>query len=194
MNPPYVRVIVPLANIIIWVMRGTLKFRAIRVPVVRRYFFRPREVVALVLGSIGLLLPLVWLATSALAFADYSTPAVAAAAGTFCYGWGLWLHHITNRDLGTHWSASLELKENHHLVTEGIYRQIRHPMYLSLLIFSVGQALALPNYVAGPVSLIAMILFVVFRLGPEERMLLNEFGDEYEVYLNGSNRLIPGIW
>jgi protein-S-isoprenylcysteine O-methyltransferase Ste14 len=67
-------------------------------------------------------------------------------------------------------------------------------MYLSLLIFSVGQALALPNYVAGPVSLVAMVLFVVFRLGPEERMLLNEFGDEYEVYRSGSNRLIPGIW
>ena len=58
MNPSYVRVIVLLANITICVMRGSLKFRAIRVPVVRRYFFRPREVVALVLGSIGLLLPI----------------------------------------------------------------------------------------------------------------------------------------
>lgn len=193
MNPSYVRVIVLLANIILWVMRGSLKFRAIQVPVVRRYL-RPREVVALVLGSIGMLLPILWLATSALAFADYSTHPVAVAAGTFCYGWGLWLHHLTNRDLGTHWSASLELKENHRLVTEGIYRRIRHPMYLSLLIFSVGQALALPNYVAGPVSLVAMVLFVAFRLGPEERMLLNEFGDEYEVYRSGSNRLIPGIW
>jgi protein-S-isoprenylcysteine O-methyltransferase Ste14 len=190
MNPSYVGVIVFLANIILWVMRGSLKFRAIQVPVVRRYL-RPREVVALVLGSIGMLF---WLATPAFAFADYSTHPVAVAAGTFCYAWGLWLHHLTNRDLGTHWSASLELKENHRLVTEGIYRRIRHPMYLSLLIFSMGQALALPNYVAGPVSLVAMVLFVAFRLGPEERMLLNEFGDEYEVYRSGSNRLIPGIW
>ena len=89
---------------------------------------------------------------------------------------------------------TLQLKKDHQLVTEGVYRRIRHPMYLSLLIFSVGQALALPNYLAGPGSLIAVVLCVAFRLGPEERMLLDEFGDEYGEYRIRSNRLIPGIW
>ena len=67
-------------------------------------------------------------------------------------------------------------------------------MYLSLLIFSAGNALALLNYVAGPASLVAMLVIIAFRLGPEERMLLEEFGEQYEAYRKRSYRLIPGLW
>ena len=113
------------------------------------------------------MLLLVWLATEGLVFADYSAYPLVIVAGTLCCGWGLWLLHCTNGDLGRSWSAFFELKENYRQVTEGVYRRIRHPMYSSLLLFGAGQTLALPNHLAGPASLVPMIVLVAFRLPAE---------------------------
>ena len=86
------------------------------------------------------------------------------------------------------------MREKHELVTQGIYRHVRHPMYLALLVYSVGQALALPNWIASPSYGVAMALLFVFRLGPEERMMRERFGQEYEAYRKKTKRLVPGVW
>lgn len=67
-------------------------------------------------------------------------------------------------------------------------------MYLSLLIFSAGNVQALPNCIAGPAFLVAMFVIIAFRMPAEERMLLEEFGEEYEAYRQSSHRLILGLW
>jgi protein-S-isoprenylcysteine O-methyltransferase Ste14 len=193
MNPAYAKGIVLLANLIFFVLRGVIKCRVFGVPVAKRRIGAV-EVVLIGVAAAGQGLPLLWLATWDFTFADYPAYPSALIAGALLYGWGLWLLHRTNGDLGKHWSPSLELKEDHRLVTEGVYRRIRHPMYLSLLIFAAGQTLALPNYMAGPASLVTIIVLVAFRLRAEERMLIEEFGDEYEAYRKRTNRFIPGLW
>ena len=115
-------------------------------------------------------------------------------AGTVCLLLGLWLFYRSHADLGTNWSVTLEVRERHRLVTQGIYRRIRHPMYTALLLYSVGQALALPNYIAGPSYGVAMVLLVALRIGPEERMMLEEFGEDYQEYMALTKRLVAGIW
>jgi protein-S-isoprenylcysteine O-methyltransferase Ste14 len=67
-------------------------------------------------------------------------------------------------------------------------------MYLALLIYSAGQVLVLPNYVVGPSYGVAMVLVFALRVGPEERMMLEEFGNDYEAYMERTKRLVPGIW
>ena len=67
-------------------------------------------------------------------------------------------------------------------------------MYLALLVYSVGQALVLPNWIAGPSYVVAMVLLFALRLGPEERMKLEEFGKDYEAYMRRTKRLVPGVW
>jgi protein-S-isoprenylcysteine O-methyltransferase Ste14 len=114
--------------------------------------------------------------------------------GSLCLALGLWLFYRSHVDLGTNWSITLEVRDKHQLVTHGIYRRVRHPMYLSLLIYSLGQALVLPNWLVGPAYGVAMLLIFFFRLGPEERMMLGEFGNEYEAYRARTKRLIPGVW
>jgi protein-S-isoprenylcysteine O-methyltransferase Ste14 len=42
--------------------------------------------------------------------------------------------------------------------------------------------------------LVAMLVLIAFRVGPEERTLLEEFGEEYEAYRRRSRRMIPGLW
>ena len=67
-------------------------------------------------------------------------------------------------------------------------------MYSALVLYSVGQALVIPNWVAGPSNLIAFAILFALRVGAEERMMIEGFGDEYEAYSARTKRLIPGVW
>jgi len=67
-------------------------------------------------------------------------------------------------------------------------------MYSALGLYSLGQALALPNWVAGPSYLVSLGLLFALRVGPEERMMREEFGADYEAYMARTKRLVPGIW
>lgn len=152
------------------------------------------EIALLTLAWLAFVLPLVWVATPVLAVADYPlrlAPFLCGVAGLLA---GLFIFHRSHVDLGTNWSITLELREQHGLVTTGAYRRVRHPMYLGLLIYSVGLALVLPNLVAGPASLVVMALLVAFRLGPEERMMEEAFGESYREYAARTRRLVPFVW
>jgi protein-S-isoprenylcysteine O-methyltransferase Ste14 len=107
---------------------------------------------------------------------------------------GLWLLYRSHADLGTNWSITLEVREKHQLVTHGVYRHLRHPMYLALLLYASGQALVLPNWVAGPSYLVALLFLFALRVGPEERMMVEEFGKDYEAYVARTKRFVPGVW
>jgi protein-S-isoprenylcysteine O-methyltransferase Ste14 len=150
--------------------------------------------VFVVLVSLALVMPVLWMATSLLGFADYAPAPVALVAGALCIATGLWLLHRSHVDLGTNWSNTLELRERHELVTRGIYTRVRHPMYSALFLHALGQALVLPNWVAGPSFLVAFTLIFATRLHREERMMLDEFGEEYAAYRARTKRLMPGVW
>ncbi|MGH9867672.1 MAG: protein-S-isoprenylcysteine O-methyltransferase [Candidatus Polarisedimenticolia bacterium] len=152
------------------------------------------EIVLLTVAWLAFLFPLVWLLTPLLAFADYPAHPIALFAGIPCLILGLWLLHRSHAHLGGNWSITLEVREKHRLVTHGIYRRIRHPMYLALLVYSLGLALVLPNWLAGPAYLVAMGLLFGFRVGPEERMMHEEFGKDYDAYMAATKRLLPGVW
>jgi protein-S-isoprenylcysteine O-methyltransferase Ste14 len=154
----------------------------------------PLETVLLTAAWVGFLMPLVWIASPALSFADYPLHAAPFVAGVVCLVVSLWLFYRSHADLGTNWSHTLELREQHRLISHGVYRRVRHPMYTSLLLYSVGQTLVLPNWVAGPSYLIAFAGLFAWRVGPEERMMREQFGDEYAAYSGRTKRLVPGLW
>ena len=144
--------------------------------------------------STGLVLPTAWLISPALAFADRPTMRSVLCAGVACLGLGLELLRRSHRDLGRCWSNTLELRARHRLVTSGVYRHVRHPMYAALLLFGIGQALVLPNWIAGPSFLVAFAVLVLRRHAVEEAMMKGAFGAAYEAYAARTARLVPGIW
>ena len=152
------------------------------------------EKVLLTIAWAGFFVPILWMVTPWFRFADYPLHAVPFAAGIASCVAGLWLFHASHADLGTNWSITLELRENHKLITSGVYRLVRHPMYMALGLYSIGQALALPNWVAGPSYLASFGVLFVFRLRHEERMMRDQFGKEYDDYAARTKRLIPGVW
>lgn len=150
-----------------------------------------RLLVALV--SLGLLLPAAWL-TGVLSFADTEASWLRLVAGGVCFALGLWVLHRSHVDLGRNWSNTLELREGHSLVTGGVYARVRHPMYVALLLHGLGQALVVPNWLAGPSFLVPFAVLVAVRLGAEERMMRDAFGAQYDAYAAVTRRLVPGVW
>ena len=193
MNLWVAKVIILLASIVMVAIRAPHGQRSHGIPVVRSRKGK-LEIVLLTIAWLAFFLPLIWIATPVLASADYTLRPVPLLTGTVCLTLGLWLFQLSHADLGANWSITLEVLEKHRLVTQGVYRRVRHPMYTALLLYSVGQALVLPNYVAGLFPGVTMALLVALRIGPEERMMLEEFGKDYQEYMALTKRLVPGVW
>jgi protein-S-isoprenylcysteine O-methyltransferase Ste14 len=193
MSPWFAKALVLAGSIVMVAIRAPHGHRSRKIKVVKNRKGK-LEIVLLTLAWLGFFLPLIWIVTPLLAFADYPLHPIPFSGGSAAIALGLWLFHRSHADLGANWSITLELRENHRLVTQGSYRRVRHPMYLALLLYSAGQALAVPNWVAGPSYLVAFALLFAFRVGPEERMMREEFGRDYEEYAARTKRLIPGLW
>lgn len=154
----------------------------------------PLETGLLVLAWVGFFVPLLWVAAPAFSFAEYPLHTGPLVAGVMCFVIGLWFFYRSHTDLGTNWSITLEVREQHRLITRGVYRRIRHPMYSALVLYSIGQALVIPNWVAGPANLSAFAVLLALRMRAEERMMADEFGAEYAEYSARTKRLVPGVW
>ena len=95
--------------------------------------------------------------------------------------------------LGRRFSGLVAIQPGHQLVTTGIYRIIRHPSYLGLMVASLGWVLAFRSG-AGVVITALLLVPLVARIRAEEALLLSQFDGEYEAYRARTSRLIPGIY
>jgi protein-S-isoprenylcysteine O-methyltransferase Ste14 len=177
-----------------YVIRFPYARRANRTPVAssRR---GPREIALLLVSLTGLgILPFLYVATGIPGFADYPFRPALAWLGLVAAITALAMFVATHRALGRYWSVSLDVRQDHRLITEGIYRQLRHPMYTAFWLWAVAQALLLPNWVAGPAGLLGFGTLYFLRVGHEERMMIETFGEAYRAYMGRSKRLIPWIY
>lgn len=155
----------------------------------------PRETALLLVSLTGLgILPLIYIGTAIPHFADYAFRPAQAWLGLLFAIAALVMFQLTHRALGRNWSISLDVREDHQLITDGIYRKIRHPMYSAFWLWTVAQALLLPNWVAGFAGLIGFGTLFFGRVAREERMMLETFGDGYREYMARTGRVIPWVF
>jgi protein-S-isoprenylcysteine O-methyltransferase Ste14 len=192
-NPWIAKAVVLVATGVMIVIRAPHGQRSRTVSVAKSHK-TPLETRLLILAWVGFLVPLIWITSPAFSFAEYPLRTGPLVAGVICFVIGLWLFYRSHADLGTNWSITLEVREQHRLITQGVYRRIRHPMSSALILYSVGQALVIPNWVAGPSNLIAFAVLFALRVRAEERMMVEHFGDEYAAYTARTKRLVPGVW
>jgi len=95
--------------------------------------------------------------------------------------------------LGNRFSGLVAIQPGHTLVTTGIYRVVRNPSYLGMLVLSLGWALA---FRSGAGVLLAALTLVplIARIRSEEALLLSQFGEEYAGYRARTWRLVPGVY
>ena len=186
--------IVFLVGFIVYVtIRGVFERRArINEKIVRRLDAVEKTLLFFV-GIGSLLLPVLYLFTPLLAFADYRLPVFAPWLGTALMIAALWLFYRSHADLGKNWSVTLELHKGHQLIRRGIYRSIRHPMYMSILLWGLSQGLLLRNWLAGWSALATFSVLYAVRTPREERMMIEFFGEEYLNYMRQTGRIFPRI-
>jgi protein-S-isoprenylcysteine O-methyltransferase Ste14 len=141
----------------------------------------------------SLIFPILYLFTPLFSFADYQLPAFAPWCGTAVMLFALWMFWRSHADLGQNWSVTLEVRKEHQLVTHGVYRSIRHPMYLAIWLWCIAQGLLLPNWLAGWSAFVTFSAMYFLRMPREERMMCEFFGDEYRAYRARTGRLFPRI-
>ncbi|MBI5759749.1 MAG: isoprenylcysteine carboxylmethyltransferase family protein [Planctomycetales bacterium] len=146
-----------------------------------------------VVSAGSLILPVLYLFTPWLSFADYRLPAFVPWCGTAIMLAALWLFWRSHADLGLNWSVTLVVRKNHELIKHGVYRLIRHPMYASIWLWSIAQGLLLENWLAGWSAVVTFAPLYFLRTPREERLMCESFGPEYQEYMCQTGRLFPRL-
>jgi len=177
-----------------YVIRYPHQRRSRRTPVAERRD-RLRDAILMTISFAGLFaIPFIYALTDQPVFAGYPFHPLQAWLGVAVLLGAMALFYRTHRDLGRAWSVTLEIREQHRLVTHGIYARLRHPMYAAFWLWALSQALLLPNWIAGLSGLVGFGTLFFCRVGREERMMLERFGEEYREYVRRTKRLVPGVY
>jgi len=113
--------------------------------------------------------------------------------GLAFYAGGNAVSIVALRDLGKQYSGYITLQEDHQLVDTGIYAIIRHPIYLRILLVTAGLPLIFRSWLFLPVFVLGA-LFVRYRIGQEEKLLAEVFGERFHSYAARTRRLIPYLY
>lgn len=147
---------------------------------------------ALAAATVGLaVIPILYVATGIPAAADYAFRPWMGWVGLVLELAFLVLFYQSHRQLGRNWSVSLEIRDDHRLVTDGLYRYVRHPMYSAFWLWGLAQLFLLPNWIAGPAGAVGVAILYVYRVPKEEAMMRQTFGSAYDDYAARTGRVFP---
>lgn len=195
MMTPFLAKLIWVAGVVGWyVIRYPFQRRAARLGVARSVG-GTRDRVLLVIAAIGqFVLPFLYVVLGEPRFADYPFHPAQGWAGLVIMIAALVLFRVTHKQLGRNWSISLETRESHKLVTSGVYGYVRHPMYSSFFLSALAQLVLLPNWIVGPAGLICIGILFFFRVGREEAMMVEAFGQDYVAYMQQTARIVPWLY
>jgi len=138
-------------------------------------------------------LPILYAATRWLDFAEISRPILLGFLGFAVLIFSNWLLWKAHSDLGRNWSSTVQIKSEQTLVTQGIYQYLRHPIYTAHILWGIAQAMMVPNWLAGWLTLPLILLVFAIRIPNEENTMIEQFGDEYRGYMKTTGGIIPKI-
>ncbi|HRQ36323.1 MAG TPA: isoprenylcysteine carboxylmethyltransferase family protein [Chloroflexota bacterium] len=141
---------------------------------------------------------LVW--TFAPSYMDWSALALpvwvrwlGVGIGVFAIFLNIWSHRTLRQQLGNAFDPVLRLLEVPALVQSGPYAIVRHPIYLAFLLMQISVLLLTANWFIGFCGLAIIISVIVIRIPEEEKLLLNQFGDEFNEYRHHTGGLLPKL-
>ena len=169
---------------------STAKYRKLNVTLDKKTKI---DVIFLVLSGIGMLVPIIYVLSSILDFANYDLPNWIGWIGAVLFGFSIWLLWRSHADLGKNWTPTLGIRSEHKLITDGVFKYIRHPMYSAHLLWAIAQVLLLHNWIAGYSFLIIAVPLYLLRVKNEEKMMTKQFGEEYREYMKRTGRVIPRL-
>jgi protein-S-isoprenylcysteine O-methyltransferase Ste14 len=151
------------------------------------------DLILLAVVGASMLTPLIYIFSSLFDFADYTLPRWTGWLGMVIFLAAIWLLWRSHVDLGRSWTPTLGVRDDHKLVTQGVFKYIRHPMYAAHILWGIATPLMLHNWIAGFAFLFFSMVQYWSRIGAEERMMIEQFGEQYENYIKHTGRIIPRL-
>lgn len=100
----------------------------------------------------------------------------------------------SRKALDRFFSFEVIIQKDHKLITKGLYKNIRHPMYLGISLILLGLAIALSSLYGILFLIIFGIPVLLYRISAEEDLLIKEFGQEYLNYMERTKKIIPYVY
>jgi protein-S-isoprenylcysteine O-methyltransferase Ste14 len=107
---------------------------------------------------------------------------------------GMIIRFIAIYSLGRFFTVDLTIKDNHKIKKDGLYRLLRHPSYSGSLLSFLGYGLSLNDWISLMVIFIPVTIAFLYRIRIEEKLLTDQFGNDYIDYMKKTNCLIPFIY
>lgn len=123
----------------------------------------------------------------------FTTTFLSGLSGTvLCFG-GILTMILARRHLGRNWSGNVIIQQGHSISRSGPYQYVRHPIYGGGLLAMFGSAI-----LVGQIFGFIWVIFCVFglnrKIDQEEKLLTEQFPEEYPLYKNQVKKLIPFLW
>ncbi len=123
-----------------------------------------------------------------------SAPAIAGAGAVLLLmGGTLYLFVASSTALGKNWSFEARMRTDHQLIRTGPYARVRHPIYLGMLLFLLGLAVALGHWLQLVIALPVFLVGTSIRTRLEDRLLEQQFGADFDDYARTTPALIPKL-
>lgn len=117
----------------------------------------------------------------------FSIGIIVNLAGLFFRAWSI-------RILGRHFTATVQIKDDHLLIQKGPYKVVRHPSYTGALVAILGISIIFQSWI-GLISCVFLMGYAYYnRISAEEEELGHYFGNSYQEYSKRTYRMIPFIW
>ena len=133
-------------------------------------------------------------------FLQYLRFQVVALAGIFLYVIGAYVRLKSRLELkekakfdSLAATGKLQINKGHQLVKDGLYKHIRHPIYLGETLRNLGIVIVLTS-VFGLFFIVVATVLLLFRIEIEEKMLIETFGEDYREYRKNTKKIIPYVY
>jgi len=196
MNETIFRIILPILILAFVAHRGYyVKFHSKpEAATVKQREEGPLSKIAGLLGMLGFISMLAYIINPAwLSFASLPFPAWLRWTGLGIAMTGFALLQWAQNTLAKSWSDTPRMMKDQTLITSGPYRTIRHPIYTAFILILGSTLFISSNWLVGSCWAGMTMLEVVSRIGFEEALMLEFFGEQYREYMKRTGRLLPKV-
>jgi len=107
---------------------------------------------------------------------------------------GMILRFVAIMQLGRLFTVNVTIRKDHHIKKTGLYSILRHPSYAGSLLSFLGFGLSVNNWLGLVIAFVPVFVVFVYRMNIEEKVLTDQFGEEYTTYMKHTSRIIPWIY
>ncbi len=107
---------------------------------------------------------------------------------------GLITRITATRTLKQYYTRTLKIQSNQKVIDFGLYKYLRHPGYLGLIMIWIGASIASNNWLIFVFVALTSIIVYHYRMESEEQMLISAFGESYINYKKRTWRLVPWLY